>query len=73
MAHGSSLRALVSILDSKFDDESIKNFNIPSAIPIVISVNKDLEPLKYEYIGDESEIIYRMEKIKNETKKKINI
>lgn len=40
--------------------DEVKNFNIPSAIPIIMSINSELATEKFEYIGDESEIVYRM-------------
>ena len=47
------------------NENEVKNFNIPSGIPIIISMNEELRTEKFEYLGDQSEIIYRMEKIKN--------
>jgi 2,3-bisphosphoglycerate-dependent phosphoglycerate mutase len=51
-AHGNSLRALVKYLD-KISDEDIAVLNIPTGIPLVYELNKDLEPLKSHYLGDE--------------------
>ena len=43
-AHGNSLRALVKQLDS-ISDEDIAGLNIPTGIPLVYQLNKELEPL----------------------------
>lgn len=44
-AHGNSLRALVKYLDNISDDE-IVSLNIPTGIPLVYELDKDLKPLK---------------------------
>ena len=54
VAHGSSLRALISLLNPRLVKEEIKDFNIPTAIPMIIYCNKKLESLKIEYLGEES-------------------
>ena len=50
-AHGNSLRALVKYLD-KISDEDISRLNIPTGIPLVYELDKDLNPIKNYYLGD---------------------
>ena len=55
VAHGNSLRALVKYLD-KISDEEIVGLNIPTGVPLVYELNKNLKPLKHYYLGDQEEI-----------------
>ncbi len=54
-AHGNSLRALVKFLDD-ISDEDILKLNIPTGIPLVYELGKDLRPLNSRYLGDPDEI-----------------
>jgi 2,3-bisphosphoglycerate-dependent phosphoglycerate mutase len=54
-AHGNSLRALVKYLDNISDREIVK-LNIPTGIPLVYELTKDLSPIKHYYIGDQEKI-----------------
>lgn len=51
-AHGNSLRALVKHLDGIPDDE-IPGLNIPTGIPLVYRLDKDLKVVDSRYLGDE--------------------
>ena len=42
-AHGNSLRAMVKYLDG-MSDEEITGFNIPTGVPLVYTLDKDLKP-----------------------------
>lgn len=44
-AHGNSLRALVKHLDG-ISDDAIANLNIPTGIPLLYALDKDLKPIK---------------------------
>ena len=55
VAHGNSLRALVKHLD-KISDDKILGLNIPTGIPLVYELDKDLNPLKNYYLGNQDEI-----------------
>jgi len=55
VAHGNSLRALVKHLD-KISDDRILGLNIPTGIPLVYELDKDLNPLKNYYLGNQDEI-----------------
>lgn len=68
-AHGNSLRALVKYLDNVSDDE-IVSLNIPTGIPLVYELDKDLKPIKHYYIGDEEAIRAAQEKVANQGKAK---
>ena len=50
-AHGNSLRALVKMLDA-VSDEEITGFNIPTGIPLVYDLDRDLNPVSSEFLGD---------------------
>ena len=56
VAHGNSLRALVKYLDF-VSDTAITDLNIPTGIPLVYELNKDLSPVKHYYLGDPEEIL----------------
>jgi len=51
-AHGNSLRALVKYLD-KISDADIPELNIPTGIPLIYELDRDLNPLRSYYLGDE--------------------
>ncbi len=55
VAHGNSLRALVKYLD-KMSDNSILKYNIPTGVPLVYELNKNLSPIKNYFLGDKDEI-----------------
>ena len=50
-AHGNSLRALVKHLDAISDDD-IVDVNIPTGIPLVYELDKNLKPIGHRYLGD---------------------
>ncbi len=50
-AHGNSLRALVKHLDSISDDDIVE-LNIPTGMPLVYTLDKDLKPISKRYLGD---------------------
>jgi len=50
-AHGNSLRALVKHLDGKAE-AAIVELNIPTGVPLVYELDRDLRPLKHDYLGD---------------------
>ncbi len=50
-AHGNSLRALVKHLDG-ISDQDISELNIPTGIPLVYELDKELSPIKNYYLGD---------------------
>jgi 2,3-bisphosphoglycerate-dependent phosphoglycerate mutase len=50
-AHGNSLRALLKHLD-KISDTDIVELNIPTGIPMIYRLDRDLNPLGRHYLGD---------------------
>ncbi len=68
-AHGNSLRALVKHLDN-ITDNDIVQLNIPTGIPLVYELDKDLKPIKNYYLGDAQEIAKAMAAVANQGKTK---
>jgi 2,3-bisphosphoglycerate-dependent phosphoglycerate mutase len=54
-AHGNSLRAMVKYLDNVSDAE-ITELNIPTGIPLVYELDKDLKAVKHYYLADEETV-----------------
>jgi 2,3-bisphosphoglycerate-dependent phosphoglycerate mutase len=50
-AHGNSIRALVKYLDN-VSDADITELNIPTGLPLVYELDKNLKPIKNYYLGD---------------------
>lgn len=50
-AHGNSLRALVKYLDN-ISDQDIPELNIPTGVPLVYELNKNLKRVASYYLGD---------------------
>lgn len=50
-AHGNSLRALVKHLDG-ISDAEIVELNIPTGVPLVYELDRDLKPTTHYYLGD---------------------
>ena len=69
VAHGNSLRALVKMLD-KIPDEKIVSFDIPTGIPLLYTLDKNLDPLSREFIGDSKLIAAAREAVANQGKVK---
>jgi 2,3-bisphosphoglycerate-dependent phosphoglycerate mutase len=68
-AHGNSLRALVKFLD-KIPDSEIAEMNIPTGVPLVYELDKELKPLKHYYLGDAAEIRKAQEAVAKQGKAK---
>jgi len=68
-AHGNSLRALVKYLDN-ISDESIVSLNIPTGMPLVYELDKDMKPIKSEYLGDPEAVKAAMAAVANQGKAK---
>ena len=54
-AHGNSLRSLVKHLKG-ISDTDIAELNIPTAVPLVIELDKDLKFVRDYYLGDQAKI-----------------
>jgi 2,3-bisphosphoglycerate-dependent phosphoglycerate mutase len=67
-AHGNSLRALVKYLKG-VSDTDIAALNIPTAVPLVIELDKDLNYIKDYYVGDQAKIQAKIAGVANQGKK----
>ena len=68
-AHGNSLRALVKYLDN-ISDKDIVGLNIPTGIPLVYELDRNLQPIKHEYLGNPEEIKKAQEAVARQGKAK---
>ncbi|MBF0385377.1 MAG: 2,3-diphosphoglycerate-dependent phosphoglycerate mutase [Candidatus Omnitrophica bacterium] len=68
-AHGNSLRALVKHLDN-IPDKEIVELNIPTGIPLIYELDKNLKPIKHYYLGDQEKISQAMASVANQGKAK---
>jgi 2,3-bisphosphoglycerate-dependent phosphoglycerate mutase len=68
-AHGNSLRALVKYLDG-ISDQEIVELNIPTGIPLVYELDRDLKPIRHHYLGDAKEIEAKMNAVAAQGKAK---
>ena len=68
-AHGNSLRALIKYLDNVSDEEII-GLNIPTGIPLLYELDKNMRPVLHRYLGDEEAAKAAAEAVANQAKKK---
>ncbi len=68
-AHGNSLRALVKFLDG-ISDADIVGLNIPTGIPLVYELDRDLRPLRHYYLGDPARVQAAIQSVADQLKKK---
>lgn len=68
-AHGNSLRALVKYLD-KISDEAIVELNIPTGLPLVYTLDQDLNPVENHYLGDPEKVKAAAEAVAKQGSKK---
>ena len=66
-AHGNSLRALVMMLDD-MSEEEIPKLNIPTGIPLVYELDKNLKPIRHYYLGDPEAAKKAAEGVANQAK-----
>lgn len=57
-AHGNSLRGMVMHLD-QLSEGDILEFNIPTGVPLVYDLDKDLRPKSRRYLGDAAAVAAR--------------
>src|SRR3989440_2656119 len=69
-AHGNSLRALIKHLDN-VSDEKIVGENVPTGIPLVYELDKELRPIKHYYLGDPDEVAKRIAAVAAQGKAKV--
>jgi 2,3-bisphosphoglycerate-dependent phosphoglycerate mutase len=51
-------------------DEDIIKLNIPTGLPLVYELDKDLKPIRHYYLGDEEAVKKAMEEVANQGKAK---
>ena len=68
-AHGNSIRAIVKHLDNLSNEEVI-NLNIPTGLPLVYELDKDLKPIKHYYLATDEEVKSKIEAVANQGKAK---
>ncbi len=68
-AHGNSLRAMVKMLD-KVSESEITELNIPTGVPLLYELDRDLQPLGSRYLGDPAAIAAAAEAVRRQTEKK---
>ncbi|MEK6959508.1 MAG: 2,3-diphosphoglycerate-dependent phosphoglycerate mutase [archaeon] len=68
-AHGNSLRAIVKYLDS-VSEKDIVGLNIPTGIPLVYELDKNLKPIKHYYLASDEELATALDSVKNQGKAK---
>jgi 2,3-bisphosphoglycerate-dependent phosphoglycerate mutase len=68
-AHGNSIRALIKHLD-QISDTEITGLNVPTGIPLVYELDRQLRPIRHYYLGDEEAVRAAMEAVKNQGKAK---
>ena len=69
VAHSNSLRAIVKVLD-KLSDEDIISVNIPTGVPLIYTLDQDLNVISKEYLLNEKELKAKQRQIMNQGKAK---
>ncbi len=69
VAHGNSIRALVKYLDH-ISETKIIELNIPTGLPLVYELDKDLKPIKNYYLGDPEEAAKKAAAVANQGRAK---
>jgi 2,3-bisphosphoglycerate-dependent phosphoglycerate mutase len=68
-AHGNSLRAMVKMLDNVPESEIVE-LNIPTGVPLLYELDRELKPLASRYLGDPAAIAAAAEAVRRQTEKK---
>jgi 2,3-bisphosphoglycerate-dependent phosphoglycerate mutase len=66
-AHGNSLRALVKMLEG-ISDEEITELNIPTGVPRLYELDRELRPQRAEYLGDAQAIAAAAQAVADQAK-----
>ena len=69
VASGNSSRAIVKYLD-KISNHEIVNLNIPTGIPLVYELDRNLKPIKHYYLGNKKEIEKKIQAVAAQGKAK---
>jgi len=65
VAHGNSLRALVKLLED-LSKEEILNFNIPTGIPMIYEIDKNLRVLHRYFLADDAKLNAAIHEVENQ-------
>jgi 2,3-bisphosphoglycerate-dependent phosphoglycerate mutase len=69
VAHGNSLRAMVKMLDGVSESEIVE-LNIPTGVPLLYELDRELRPLSHRYLGDPAAIARAAEAVRRQTEKR---
>jgi len=69
-AHGNSLRALIKHLDHVNEAELV-GLNVPTGIPLVYELDRELRPGRHYYLGDQAEVARRIAAVSAQGKAKV--
>ena len=69
VAHSNSLRAIIKILDN-LSDKEIVSVNIPTGVPLVYTIDKNLNVMDKQYLIDEKALRAKQEIVANQGKAK---
>ena len=69
VAHSNSLRAIIKILDN-LSDKEIMSVNIPTGVPLVYTIDKNLNVIDKQYLIDEKILKVKQETVANQGKVK---
>lgn len=67
VAHGNSLRALIQMLEN-YPKEELMELNIPTGIPLIYELDKNLRPLSHRYLGDPEAVAKAQASVANQIK-----
>ena len=45
----------------------LEEFNVPYCIPLIYTFDENMEPLNYQFLGDQGDIVFKIDRIKGET------
>ena len=68
-AHGNSLRAMVKMLDN-MSESQIVELNIPTGVPLLYELDRELKPVASRYLGDPEAIAAAAEAVRRQTEKR---
>ena len=68
VAHGNSLRALAKLLENMTETE-ILNFNIPTGIPIVYQLDKQMAIIDRQFLADDTKLRAAIDEVVQQTSK----
>jgi len=68
-AHGNSLRAMVKMLDNMSENQIVE-LNIPTGVPLLYELDRELKPVASRYLGDPEAIAAAAEAVRRQTEKK---